>query len=480
MPRPSTSRPIIVWFRDDLRIADNPALSHAVESGRPIIPVFVLDQISHGIRPMGAASLWWLHGSLFSLQKRLKALGASLILRRGPAADVIRDLVEETGAEAVTWNRRYDPDAVAIDRHLKAELQENGIQVTSCNGSLLFEPWTLTTKAGDPFKVFTPFWRAAQAAQEPRKPLPSPKTLSGVSGIESENLSDWELEPAAPNWATGMDAFWERGEVMAAKRLAAFEDSDLKGYDVARDRPDQTGTSRLSPYLRFGEISPHHVWHSLTRRTGVDADRFRSEIGWREFNHHILFHARRLREHSFQPRFNDFPWESDAKSLRAWQRGKTGYPIVDAGMRQLWHTGWMHNRVRMLAASFLIKDLLIDWREGEAWFWDTLVDADPANNPGNWQWVAGSGADAAPFFRVFNPVRQGEKFDPNGDYVREWVPELKDMPASDIHEPWNAKPEILKKAGVTLGKSYPQPIVDHGKARDAAMAAFQTIRNSSS
>jgi deoxyribodipyrimidine photo-lyase len=473
---PLSPAPALLWFRNDLRVSDNPALTHAVDSGRPVVAVYVLDQISHGLRPLGAASLWWLHGSLEALQAALAALGIPLVLRRGPSADVIRDTVDETHAGLVVWNRRYEPAAVAIDSDIKAELQEGGIEVVSCNASLLVEPWDVTTKAGDPFRVFTPFWRAATAGAAPREPLPPPRKLSGPSGVTSDQLADWKLEPASPDWAGGFRSRWQRGEQAAQERLASFIAGRLDGYAEARDRPDSDGTSGLSPHLRFGEISPFQVWHAVRDHGGENASRFRTEIGWREFNYHIMFHAKALHEVNFQPRFDAFPWTKDTAGFEAWTRGRTGYPIVDAGMRQLWETGWMHNRVRMIVGSFLIKDLLGDWRLGEKWFWDTLVDADPASNAGNWQWVAGSGADAAPFFRIFNPVRQGEKFDPRGDYVRRYVPELASMPDEYVHRPWEAGADVLAQAGVVLGTTYPRPIVDHREARDAALEAFRQTR----
>ncbi|GGE45224.1 deoxyribodipyrimidine photo-lyase [Agaricicola taiwanensis] len=476
---PSSSAPVIVWFRDDLRVGDNPALVHATEAGRPIIALYVLDLISEFPRPLGTATRWWLHGSLESLRTSLLRVGIPLVLRCGPTIDVVRDLAEETGAEAVAWNRRYDPAAVALDNEVANAMHDLGVKVVTCAANLLFEPSDVTTKAGGSFRVFTPFWRAALQRGAPRVPLPLPSDRSNPLKVSGDELSEWTLRPAQSEWAHKLSRVWQPGEQGALERLSEFVDRRLNGYARARDRPDREGTSRLSPHLRFGEISPFQIWHAVRNRQGEDADRFRMELGWREFNHHIAFHHQDLHERNVQPRFDAFPWRENESSLQEWQEGRTGYPIVDAGMRQLRETGWMHNRVRMIAASFLVKHLLVDWREGERWFWNRLVDADPANNPANWQWAAGSGADAAPFFRIFNPIRQGELFDPEGSYVRRFVPELAGLPAPQIHSPWTVGEQRLKDAGVTLGKTYPHPVVDHKAAREMALDALKDLRNSS-
>ncbi|MBO9626942.1 MAG: deoxyribodipyrimidine photo-lyase [Microbacterium sp.] len=442
MPTPS-----LVWFRDDLRLADNPALRAAVDRGEPVIALFVLDEVSPGIRPLGGAARWWLHHSLASLASRIRERGGRLVLRRGSARDILREVVAETGAGAVFWNRRYGGAAREVDTAVKSELREGGVEVTSFAASLLREPWTVTTGAGTHFSVFTPFWRACLALPSPRLPLPEPAEIPGSPGqTASDDLDEWELLPGRPDWATGLRETWEPGEPAARRRLRTFLDEDLGDYDTARDEPAAGATSLLSPHLRFGEISPFTVWHESV---GVDgAGGFLSELGWREFAWHTLFHFPRLATDNLRSEYDAFPWPRLRPThLAAWQRGETGVPLVDAGMRELWHTGFMHNRVRMVAASFLVKNLLIDWRRGEEWFWDTLVDADEASNPFNWQWVAGSGADAAPYFRVFNPELQAKKFDPQGLYVAQW--------ASDAPT---------------------EPVVDLGETRKAALAAYDVVK----
>jgi len=459
-----SSSPVVVWFRDDLRVADHPALSEAAKAKQPVICLYVLDE-TPGMRPLGGAARWWLAGSLRALAKSLADRGGNLVLRRGTAADVVAKVADQTGAAAVHWNRRTDAGA-ARDDALEKRLTQQNISVRTFQGSLLHEPPVLG-KSGQPLSVFTPFWRTAQARGAPRAPLPAPRKIDGVSGIGSDDLQSWKLEPTAPDWAAEMRESWTRGEAGAQERIAQFLDEELSGYTTRRDRPDLPGTSRLSPYLRFGEISPFQVWHAAQlaahadrgkRPRSSDVEKFLSELGWREFAYHLLHRYPDLATRNIDRRFDRFPWRKDTKALRAWQKGETGYPIVDAGMRQLWRTGWMHNRVRMVVASFLVKHLLIDWRLGEQWFWDTLVDADPANNPASWQWVAGCGADAAPYFRVFNPTLQAEKFDPNGEYVRAFVPEA-------------------TAAGSLFGESYPEPIVDHRAARDRALKAFASLKS---
>jgi len=478
--------PTLVWLRDDLRLTDNPALTAAVASKRPVVCVYVLDEESHGVRPLGGATRWWLASSLRALGASLHTRGGSLTLKHGAAGTIVPSLAAEAGAGAVYCNRRYDAVGVATDRTVEERLAEDRIGFETFQANLLFEPGAVLSKAGKPMEVFTPFWRAAIAREEPRAPLPMPKTINGLE-IEGDSLADWHLEPTKPDWAGGLRDTWTPGEAGAKARLEIFLDEILSGYTQARDHPGQSGTSRLSPHLRYGEISPFQLWHAARvaqdaprgkRAAAGDVDKFLAELGWREFSWHLLARHPKLATQNLQRRFDTFPWRSDGAGLRAWQRGRTGYPIVDAAMRQLWRTGWMHNRARMVVASFLIKHLLIDWREGEAWFWDTLVDADPANNPAGWQWVAGSGADAAPFFRIFNPILQGEKFDPHGDYVKQNVPELARLPVEFIHEPWKASPLELAAAGLTLGATYPEPIVDHATARARALAAFKRMNTS--
>jgi len=475
--------PSLVWFRQDLRLADNPALVAAVDRGAPILPVYILDEA--GDWPPGGASRWWLHHSLVGFAADLKKLGAPLCLRRGKAAEILPTLMKETGAEAVFWNRCYEPDAVARDKTLKTALIRDDVEVRSFNGSLLFEPWELKTGQGEPYKVFTPFWKALQAAGPPRAPLERPKKLHGLKDVDSDSLDDWHLPPTKPDWAGGLKQAWTPGERGAAARVAAFLDEAANAYPAERDRPDLAGSSRLSPHLHWGEVSPRQVWQAA--RHAVDAgglragsaEAFLRQLGWRDFSHSLLFHWPDFPEQPWREEFAAFPWRKDDDAFDAWCRGRTGYPIVDAGMRELWTTGWMHNRVRMIAASFLVKDLLIPWQRGEAWFWDTLVDADLANNAAGWQWVAGCGADAAPYFRIFNPVSQGEKFDPKGDYVRRWVPELAKLPDDLLHKPWEASTEALKQADVTLGESYPEPMVDHKAARARALTGYEMVKKSS-
>jgi deoxyribodipyrimidine photo-lyase len=481
-----TEAPAIVWFRDDLRLADQPALAAAAKTGRPLLCAYVFDEESAGLRPFGGASRWMLHGALARLDEALAEQGGALHLFRGPARAVIERLAQETGAAAVSWTRRYDAAGIAVDAEIKAALKARGVAAESFNGQLLYEPWTIETKSGGPFRVFSAFWRAATGDHEPPAPTPAPGELRFATPpkaikAETVKLDDLALEPKRPDWAGGLRAAWTRGEAGAEAQLDAFLDEGLKGYASLRDRPDLSATSRLSPHLRLGTISPRQIWHAAAAVSGVsdvsasDLERFHTELGWREFSYHLLYHQPDLATANMRPAFDAMPWRTDEAALEAWRRGRTGYPLVDAGMRELWTTGYMHNRVRMVAASFLIKHLMIDWRRGESWFWDALVDADPANNPASWQWVAGAGADATPYFRIFNPMLQGVKFDPNGDYIRRWVPELATLPARFIHDPSAAPAAELKAAGVRLGTDYPEPIVEHGFARERALAAFKAL-----
>jgi deoxyribodipyrimidine photo-lyase len=483
-PPCQSALPCIVWFRDDLRLSDHPALDAASKTGRPVICLYVLDEPSRvpNMRPLGGAARWWLAQSLRALQQRLGAAGASLLLRRGPAAKIIAELARTTGADAVFWNEIAQAPELKLAGQVEAALKEIGVASHSFPGDLLAAPASIRNKENRGLRVFTPFWRRVQALGAPPKPLPAPKGLCPGPDVAGDALESWRLEPTKPDWAGGLRESWLPGELNAQRRLKAFLADDVTGYASRRDRLDDTGTSRLSPHLRFGEISPRQVWYSAHFAAAehparsADIDKFLSELGWRDFCRHLLFDVPDLATRNLQPSFDAFPWRHDEKALQAWQRGLTGYPVVDAGMRELWHTGVMHNRVRMVAASFLVKHLLIDWRAGEQWFWDTLVDADAGSNPANWQWVAGCGADAAPYFRVFNPILQGEKFDPDGAYVRRWVPELAALPANLIHQPWSATPLELKGAGIDLGKTYPEPIVDHKIGRERALKAYAKVR----
>jgi deoxyribodipyrimidine photo-lyase len=465
----------LVWFRQDLRLGDHPALVDAAAHGS-VVPVYVLDE-GASVRPVGGASRWWLHHSLTDLSKRL----GGLVLRRGDAAQILPKLAKEVGATRVVWTRCYEPYAIARDTAIKAALTADGVEVKSFNGGLLFEPWEVKTGDGGPYKVYSPFWRACLKLPV-AKPLDAPTLKNTAIGIKSDKLSAWGLLPTKPNWATSFEPEWTPGEHGARERLAHFLTSGLNGYGELRNRPDLENVSRLSPHLHWGEISPRQAWAATqmhVEATGgprKDADKFLSEIGWREFAYHLLYHFPTLPDRNWKPAFDAYPWSDNVKQLRAWQRGLTGYPIVDAGMRELWATGYMHNRVRMIVASFLIKHLRQHWKEGEAWFWDTLLDADLANNAASWQWVAGSGADAAPYFRIFNPMEQGRKFDPDGIYVRRWCPELARLPNAVLHAPFEAPAEILSAAGVTLGKTYPLPLVDHATARGAALAGYEAVK----
>ncbi|MFA5120991.1 deoxyribodipyrimidine photo-lyase [Zavarzinia sp.] len=479
MPSPDPHSPIIVWFRRDLRLADHPALAFAAATGRPVLPAYILDEATDG--PQGAAARWWLERSLASLRRDLAALGAPLVCRRGPPAGVLAELAKVAGAGLVVFNAALTPKARTRDAEVTTQLAAAGIACQTLAGDLLFEPGQLRNRTGGAFKVFTPFWRACLAASSPARPLPAPARIRAAAPVRGEDPAAWGLSPRAPDWAAGFAEWWTPGEAAARDRLAEFVGGTLAGYARVRDRVDQEGTSRLSPHLAFGEIGPRQIWHAVeTARAAAPgleagAERFLAEIGWREFAHHLLAEAPDMGSLPLQPAFAHFPYAEDTAGLRAWQRGRTGYPIVDAAMRQLWQTGWMHNRLRMIAASFLVKDLLLPWTAGEAWFRDTLLDADPANNAAGWQWVAGCGADAAPYFRVFNPVLQAGKFDPDGAFTRRFVPELAALPAPAIHSPWR-HPDLLARHGIRLGRDYPAPIVDHDTARRRALAAFADIR----
>jgi len=474
---PGVPGPVIVWLRNDLRLADNPALKAAADTGRPVIPLYILDE-TPGVRPMGAASLWWLDKSLRTLGESLKEIGSKLVLRRGPAQEVLAEVVGRAKAAAVVWNRLYEPAAIARDAEIKTALKADGVVVESCVAGLLNEPWTVQNGSRQPYKVFTPYWRAARAHLTHVEVEVAPKRLAAPEHWpHSDALDGWSLHPRKPDWSRGF-AIWTPGEAGARRRLDDFLSGPVDGYGQGRDVPGLEATSRLSPHLHFGEIGPRQVWAAARNAAEAgdaphgEIEKFLSEVGWREFNHAILFNWPDLPKRNFRPEFDAFPWSENPRGFEAWTEGRTGYPLVDAGMRELWATGFMHNRVRMVTASFLIKHLLVDWREGEAWFWDTLVDADLANNVGNWQWVAGSGADASPYFRIFNPIGQGEKFDPKGTYIKQWIPELANLPADVIHQPWTAPERLSAGARAVYGK----PIVDHPRARAAALEAYRQLR----
>ncbi|MCG8584736.1 MAG: DNA photolyase family protein [Pirellulales bacterium] len=472
---------VIIWFRRDLRLADNAALRAAAKRGA-VVPVFVLEEDESRQWAMGGASRWWLHQSLASLEDEFARRDMKLILRRGDARQCLNELVDETGASAVFWNRQYEPDTIARDTRIKENLASHGIEVESSSASLLFEPWEIQKKDGTPFQVFTPFWKHCLAQDKGHDALSAPRFRKKISSWPaSDELADWGLEPTIP-WDEGMRETWTVSPAAAVKRLRKFLKSSVGDYKDGRNLMDTDGTSCLSPYLHFGQISPREVWtetraHIASHPRARDgADCFLSEIGWREFGYHLLYHFPHTTNQPLRETFERFPWQTNARHLRAWQRGQTGYPMVDAAMRQLWHTGWMHNRARMIVASFLCKHLLITWQRGAEWFWDTLVDADLASNTLGWQWTAGCGADAAPYFRIFNPITQGEKFDPSGRYIRRWVPELAKLPDKWLYQPWEAPDDVLAEAGVRLGENYPRPIVKHAEARQAALDAYAQAR----
>lgn len=470
----------IVWFRQDLRLEDQPALCDAVRRGAPIVPVYVWAPEEEGDWPPGAASRFWLHHSLRSLDQELQRRGSRLVLRRGPSLQALLDCARHTGARAVAFCRRTEPAARLRDDYVARGLREAGIEVEACDGHLLFSPEAIRTRAGDPFQVFTPFFRACLAQGEPPPPLPAPANLPAPQSWPSgATLASLALEPR-PDWAEGLRFAWRPGESGARTRLDTFLSGAARDYGTGRDSPAEQGTSRLSPHLHFGEISPRTVFHAVRRFEetpgAVAGAPFRREFLWREFAAHLLHHFPHTPEEPLRPVFRRFPWRRDPVALRAWQRGRTGYPLVDAGMRELWTTGFMHNRVRMIVASFLVKDLLITWQEGAAWFWDTLVDADLANNTLGWQWSAGCGADAVPYVRVFNPVAQAERFDPDGAYVARFLPPLRGLPGPERHRPWCSSRAALEAAGLVLDEDYPRPIVDHAAARRRALDAFNVAR----
>ncbi|MBC2595206.1 deoxyribodipyrimidine photo-lyase [Ruficoccus amylovorans] len=481
----SPARPSLLWFRLDLRLEDNPALADALAAGGPVLPVFVHDPAGEGAWALGGASRWWLHHALADLADQLDRLGLPLILREGDASGCLRELLAETGAEAVYANRRYEPAAIAQEAEVAEGVLASGAKIYFSNAALLFEPWEIRNKSGNPFQVFTPYWRTCREQGWPGPVRVDLKKLAKIPAKEcprSLALDELGLLPDK-DWDAGFYEAWQPTREGALARLETFVREGLDEYEGERDRPDQDGTSRLSPYLHFGQIGPREVAAALKQGAGAvaaGADKYLAEIGWREFSHHLLYHFPQTPEAPLRPEFADFPWRENADLLRAWQRGRTGYPLVDAGMRQLWSTGWMHNRVRMVAASLLVKHLLQPWQAGARWFWDTLVDADLANNTQGWQWTAGCGADAAPYFRVFNPVTQGERFDPQGDYVRRWVPELAKLPPKFIHRPWEAPASLLEDCGVVLGNDYPEPIVGHVEGRGRALAAFEKFKSARS
>ena len=465
----------IFWFRKDLRLEDNPGLTFACQNHEQVLFIFIQDEPLNMLQAKSQS--WWLHHSLIGLEQSLKTHGLKLVLRQGEPQAILSEVIQQHEIDAVYWNRCYEPNTIDRDQQLKSRFKEQGLIVKSFNASLLNEPWEVKNQQGLPFKVFTPFWKQClkQIQIQPAETVHHwPKNIDCIS----ENIADWELLPTNPNWADLFPSYWNPGEKGAQEKLQNFLSQGAHQYKDGRDQPALKATSNLSPHLHFGEISPWIIYRTLTEYGLHHPEHekhvlhFLSELGWREFSYYLLYHFPKLPTDNFKPEFNAFPWHTNAKAFERWKKGQTGYPIVDAGMRELWRTGTMHNRVRMIVASFLIKDLFIDWREGLAWFEKTLLDADLASNSASWQWVAGSGADAAPYFRIFNPVLQGEKFDPEGIYVRQWVPELQNVPNKWIHHPWDAS-----ELEITLGLDYPHPMVDHSKARDQAMQYYQQLKH---
>jgi len=469
------SEHVLLWFRQDLRIEDNSALAAALKTGRPVIPVYIHAPDEEGAWPPGSASNWWLHHALDALDKALQRYGSGLVLRSGPTLETLLDICRTHHVTDVFWNRRYEPAIIHRDAGIKQQLREQGMGVQSFSASLLFEPHTIQNRSGKPFRVFTPFWKHLRTLPvEGPVAVDTSKLAAPVTAPQSESLENLQLLPAIP-WDKAFYQHWDPDLKSARVSLGEFVAQRVRRYKDRRDLPAVNGTSRLSPYLHFGQVGPRQVWQAVQQAGSVDGPgeyTFLSEIGWREFAHHLIYHFPETPEQALNKSYSRFPWEPDQNYLKAWQTGQTGYPIVDAGMRQLWQTGWMHNRVRMVTASFLVKHLLQPWQDGARWFWDTLVDADLASNTMGWQWTAGCGADASPYFRIFSPMLQGEKFDGHGDYVRTWVPELKNMPAKFIHQPWEAPYGVLKQAGVTLGDHYPRPVIEHKAGRERALAAL--------
>lgn len=468
--------PVIVWFRQDLRVSDQPALHYALQNSKNVVAVFVWSPEEEGSWSLGAASRWWLHHSLVSLKQDLSDLNIQLVLRIGNSLQELSSIAKEVKAQEIVWNRRYEPIVMKRDGSIQAELQDQGFKTKVFEGLLLFEPWKILTKQNKPYQVFTPFWKTCLQQSEPLKPLPMPLPAKNKLLLATKSLNELKLLPTI-GWDEGFVKEWKPGEKGALIHLKQAILHAVKDYGENRNYPAIDGTSKLSPYLCSGNISPRVIWHEIKQTFDDDEmiKPFLTQLGWREFAYHLLYHFPQTPDYPLREQYAAFPWINQPTQLTAWQKGMTGYPIVDAGMRQLWHTGWMHNRVRMIVGSFLVKDLLISWHKGAKWFWDTLVDADLANNTLGWQWVGGCGADAAPYFRIFNPTLQGKKFDPNGDYVRKWVPELAGLPNEWIHEPSAAPEMLLRSYGFNLGTDYPRPIVNHDIARKAALEALSSI-----
>ena len=468
----------IFWFRQDLRLADNPGLSEAISKGI-VLPIYIYDDINSNEYEMGSASKWWLHNSL---EKLNDSLNNKLSVYKGDALKIIESLTKSYDVESISWNRCYEPWRIKRDKNIKSEIEKKGIEVNTFNGSLLWEPFNILKTDGTPYRVFSPYYRkGCLNAAPPRIPLESPEISSLFKDEYNElTIEDLSLIPKV-HWFDEMEKLWKPGEVGAQEKLYDFLDDGLFGYKEGRNFPSQKNVSQLSPHIHLGEISPNQVWYAAKQKedeTGIEKDlaHFLSELGWREFSYNLLYHFPTLPRENLQKKFDNFPWQENTDFSDKWKKGHTGYPIVDAGMRELWQTGYMHNRVRMIVGSFLVKNLLLHWHEGEKWFWDCLIDADLASNSASWQWVAGSGADAAPYFRIFNPISQGIKFDPEGEYTKKFLPELKDLPIKYLYSPWEAPADVLEQANIKLGENYPKPIVDLKESREKALDAFDKIR----
>ena len=468
----------VMWFRQDLRLADNPTLTNALEDGKTL-PIFILDNVNSKEHVNGAASKWWLHHSLIKLNKSLKN---KLCFFVGNPIDILDEIHKQFEISNIFWSRCYEPWRIKRDKKIKKHFNDQNVNVNTFNGSLLWEPWNIAKKDGTPYKVFTPYYRkGCLNSDKPRMPLPAPN-ISNLISIDNHDLKieDLELMPKH-NWYNKMISLWSPGEEGAKSKIEEFISNGLNNYKEGRNFPSNKNVSQLSPHLHFGEVSPNQVWYRAKTKEGKlgikkDLDHFLSELGWREFSFNLLYHFPFLPNENLQKKFDNFPWDNDKDKLKKWQKGLTGYPIVDAGMQELWQTGYMHNRLRMVVGSFLVKNLLLHWHHGERWFWDCLIDADLASNSAGWQWIAGSGADAAPYFRIFNPITQGQKFDPDGKYTRKYLPVLNDIPDKFLFNPWEAPEDVLRSAGVKLGENYPLPIVEIGSSRQKALEAFATTK----
>ena len=478
----NTTQPLILWFRKDLRLSAHPAWHQALQRKQPIIPVYIWSPTEENPWSYGEASRWWLHQSLQVLQENLQSVGSRLLFRAGPIVPNLLEIAKTAGASTVYWSRQYEPHLIKRDTAIKLDLQKSGVEVQTFNATLLIEPWELLNQTQKPYQVFTPYWKALQSRVQPLQTYRVPSEFRPVhTWPKSKTLTSLDILPKN-NWHTKLKAHWQPGETQALQTLKKFLDNGVSDYKMGRDFPNRDSTAKISAHLHFGEISPAQIWDAAQKNLFFlkpaknDTQDFLREIAWREFSYALMYHFPQTPTAPLQQKFLNFPWQNSKTLLQAWQTGQTGYPIVDAGMRELWQTGFMHNRVRMIVASFLTKDLFIDWQDGAKWFWDTLVDADLASNTQGWQWTAGCGADAAPYFRIFNPILQSEKFDPNGDYIKKWVPELAKLAKKWIHKPFLASAKDLTAANITLGKTYPYPIVEHARAREHALAIWQSLK----